>query len=566
MKGARRDRKLFRALWSAAVITLFLIFLVWFFGSIHKKNQTYCKPIPLDEGWTIETGNQTLRDQTLSDFSFEKATARGETVTIRRSLPKQLPERPSLRSLIYLSTVDVFVDGEQVYSYGWDIASKGGFVGSGYHFIELPFGSDGREISISFTAQTNGAMSNIPTPDILPTVYTYEEFYDEHVVLICCCIFLFSFGVILTIMGLLARIKKSTFAPIIHIGVFSFLIGYWALCNTKIIQLFSVDLSLNTSTEYMSLYFAMLPLLLLIIRLRSNAEKWKRRMLLVLCLMLLAFSLITTILHWTGRVFYSETIELFHILSVFEALGMLIACVQIRRKKEPQERILNIALLEILLVGVLDILRFNIQKYVFPDADHMDVSILPFGVLIFILLLIVSYVVGLYGSIIDQTEKETLTRLAYKDTMTDLYNRSMSEKLFQECDSGKEEYTLVNLDLNGLKKINDTFGHAKGDQLIRDFASILKTAFSGVGTIARMGGDEFVVVVRADQQERLNEALEALTALEAEESKKRDYEISSSYGIAKNTEIPGGTAEQLYRLADERMYEMKVRTKKQRTD
>ncbi len=562
----RRDRKVFRAIWSSVIIAGFLALLIWFFGSIHQKNETYCMPIKLDDGWTIEIGGKTYEDQILSDFSFEEPTAYGETVTMKRILPDLLPERSSLRALIYLSTVEVFLDDDLIYSYGRDIAARGGFVGSGYHFITLPEGSGGREIVISFTACSAGAMSNIPSPDILPTEYTYEEFYDENVLLICCCVFLFSLGVILTILGLLARIHKSTFSPLIHIGVFSFLIGYWSLCNTKIIQLFSVDLSLNTATEYMSLYFAMLPLLLLMIRLRSEAETWKKRMLLVLSIILLAFALITTYLHWSGKMFYSETIMAFHILSVFEAIGMLVASVQIRRKKTPQERILNIALMEILLVGIADILRFNVQKYVFPDADHMDISILPVGVLIFTLLLILSYVVGLYGSIIDQTEKETLTRLAYQDTLTDLYNRSMSEKLFKECDAEKESYTLVNLDLNGLKKVNDTYGHAQGDQLIRDYAEILKRSFKDVGIIARMGGDEFVVVVRGDQQKLVDEAVRKMIEMEEEESRDRDYEISSSYGIARSDEIADGSAEQLYRLADERMYEMKVRNKKQRVD
>ena len=566
MYKALRERKLFRTIWSSVIITIFLLLLVWFFGSIHQKNETYCVPLKLDDGWNIEIGDMVLEDQNLNEFSFEQPTAYGETVTIKRTLPDLLPERASLRALFYLCTIDVFLDGEPIYSYGRDIARQGGFVGSGYHFVNIPPESGGKEVAISFTACSDRAMSNIPAPDILPTEYTYEEFYDENVLLICCCVFLFSFGVILTIMGLLAHIRKSTFSPIIHIGLFSFLIGYWSLCNTKIIQLFSVDLSLNTATEYMSLYFAMFPLLLLMIRLRSEAERWKKCMLFVLCMILLTFALITTYLHWSGKVFYPETIMTFHILSVFEALGMLIACIQLRRKKTPQERILNIALMEILLVGVADILRFNVQKYVFPDVEHMDISILPFGVLIFILLLIISYIVGLYGSIIDQTEKETLTRLAYQDTLTDLYNRSMSEKLFQECDAGKESYTLVNLDLNGLKKVNDTYGHAKGDQLIRDYAEILKKSFENVGTIARMGGDEFVVVVRGEEQKRVEEAIRKMTALEEKESADRDYEISSSYGIAKSSDISGGTAEQLYRLADERMYEMKVRTKKQRVD
>ena len=219
-----------------------------------------------------------------------------------------------------------------------------------------------------------------------------------------------------------------------------------------------------------------------------------------------------------------------------------------------------------LITGVADILRFNVQKYLMPDREIMDVSILPFGVLIFILLLIISYLMGLYGSVIDETEKETLTRLAYQDTLTNLYNRSMSEKLFAECDAEQEDYTLINLDLNGLKKINDTYGHIQGDQLIKDFAVILTDAFSDIGTVIRMGGDEFAVVLRNVEERAVADAIKRMEQEAEEATRRSEYEISASYGIASRKEMPEATAEHVYKVADERMYEMKVRTKKHRTD
>ena len=81
MYNALRERKLFRALWSSLIITVFLVFLIWFFGSIHQKNETYCVPLKLDEGWTIEIGDAVFKDQNLDDFSFVRPTAYGETVT-----------------------------------------------------------------------------------------------------------------------------------------------------------------------------------------------------------------------------------------------------------------------------------------------------------------------------------------------------------------------------------------------------------------------------------------------------------------------------------------------------
>lgn len=554
-----------RVILTLIFLPLFLTALIWYAYSIHLLNMSYQEVVPLDRGWEITVGEETFSDCDLNTFAFKKPTALGEKILMKCRIPEEIPEVASIRVLLYLSTVKVTMDGETLYSYGLDLAEQGGFVGSGYHFIQLPTDAAGKEIRIELMACANGAMSDIPPVTILQTAYAYEEFYDRNIVSICCCIFLFTLGVILTFLGLLAQIQRSNLVPLVHIGVLSILIGYWALCNTKIIQFYSVDLSFNTATEYMALYYAMLPLLLLMLSLRKKAPRWKRTILKLVFILILVFALTTTILHFSGIVFFPESITIFHILAVMAAVGMLLASVGFRRNSPPQDRVLNLALLEILIAGVVDIARFNVQKYLMPDREIMDASILPFGVLIFVLLLIISYLIGLYGSIIDATEKETLTRLAYQDTLTNLYNRSMSEKLFAECDAGEEDYTLINLDLNGLKKVNDTFGHVQGDRLIKGFADILSNTFSDIGTVIRMGGDEFAVVLRNVDRSVIEEAIKQMESEEEKASREGPYEISASYGVVSRHEMPGATAEQIYKAADERMYEMKVRTKKARS-
>ena len=248
-------------------LPLFLGGLIGYVYSTHLVNVSYRQEVPLDTGWEITVGENTYEDCDLNRFAFSSPTRNGEKVMMTRLLPEKIPEVASVRALLYLCTVEVRMDGKTLYSYGKDLAAQGKFVGSGYHFIQLPQDAAGKEICIEIVAASNGAMSNIPPMTILPTEYVYEEFYDENIVSICCCIFLFTLGVVLTFFGLLLQIQKSNLIPLIHIGVFSILIGYWAQCNTKIIQFYSVDLSRNTATEYMALYFAMLPLLLLVLAL-----------------------------------------------------------------------------------------------------------------------------------------------------------------------------------------------------------------------------------------------------------------------------------------------------------
>jgi diguanylate cyclase (GGDEF)-like protein len=110
----------------------------------------------------------------------------------------------------------------------------------------------------------------------------------------------------------------------------------------------------------------------------------------------------------------------------------------------------------------------------------------------------------------DTTERtaaaEHIERLAYFDPLTGLSNRQrcieIAERLFAEGAREKECVAVVYLDLNSLKRVNDTFGHAMGDAVLRAFGARLIETVDGFGTeperllVARFGGDEFVIVLR----------------------------------------------------------------------
>jgi diguanylate cyclase (GGDEF)-like protein len=101
---------------------------------------------------------------------------------------------------------------------------------------------------------------------------------------------------------------------------------------------------------------------------------------------------------------------------------------------------------------------------------------------------------------------ERIERLAYFDTLTELPNRQRcietAEQLFEQAAQAQECVAVISLDLNSLKRVNDTFGHAIGDAVLRAFAARLAQTIGRFGPLAdrhiigRFGGDEFVVVLR----------------------------------------------------------------------
>ena len=121
------------------------------------------------------------------------------------------------------------------------------------------------------------------------------------------------------------------------------------------------------------------------------------------------------------------------------------------------------------------------------------------------------------------------------------------------------DYCIISIDLNGLKIVNDKFGHPSGDKYIKDFSKVLISTFGDVGMCARIGGDEFLVIIRDSVGKdielllgRMDSALNVMNALYPE------YQRSVATGHAFRHECGDkATSHEVYLLADQRMYEKK---------
>lgn len=134
-------------------------------------------------------------------------------------------------------------------------------------------------------------------------------------------------------------------------------------------------------------------------------------------------------------------------------------------------------------------------------------------------------------------------RLALTDELTRVGNR---RRLFRDLGAALDQGTAARLalfDLNGFKALNDTYGHAAGDELLADFGRRLADAVDGVGSAYRLGGDEFCVLLTADADAALQRAQEALVG----------KGVTASSG-AVELGVEAQDATQALRLADARMY------------
>ena len=162
-------------------------------------------------------------------------------------------------------------------------------------------------------------------------------------------------------------------------------------------------------------------------------------------------------------------------------------------------------------------------------------------------------------------QAEELHALSLKDELTGLYNRrgfyTLVEQQLKLAERTKTKLSLLFIDLDGMKIINDTYGHEEGDRALKRTAAMLKKSFRESDIIARLGGDEFVVLFVNDFRDGHAYVMDRLSDNIAIENQANPqlppYQIALSRGIAQYDPDNPVTLDELLSRADELMYQHK---------
>ena len=181
----------------------------------------------------------------------------------------------------------------------------------------------------------------------------------------------------------------------------------------------------------------------------------------------------------------------------------------------------------------------------------------------------VGKVLGCFAVTTDITERklveERIQRMAHHDSLTGLPNRLLfNDRLGQAISVAKRDsgqFALLYLDLDKFKPVNDALGHTAGDQLLQGVAARIRRQVRESDTVARVGGDEFIVILsdlanREHAETVANKIIAALSTPFQLESQKQCVDIGTSIGIAIYP-IDGRDADALVNAADAAMYSAK---------
>ena len=212
---------------------------------------------------------------------------------------------------------------------------------------------------------------------------------------------------------------------------------------------------------------------------------------------------------------------------------------------------------------------FLLADQVVSDAEVYSQKIadrlqfLEFCMVANVLVLLVILVIYQLQSRRLQNKYQKLSATAYVDVQTGLANKSSCEKKLQDQQWLDKKVGFLMFDMNNLKKVNDSLGHAAGDSMIQNFARILRLSVPDDHFIGRFGGDEFMVILQDSDISDLNSIIDTLDKNIADFNQGSNA-IQISYAVGKahtSCYVGNVTMKVLFERADYDMYQNKLADK-----
>ncbi|MQN01797.1 MAG: GGDEF domain-containing protein [Lachnospiraceae bacterium] len=559
-----------------AFAAFLVINVIWFFLSKRGGYSVF----PIDKGWQIKFQGRTYSNVSLDDKRFINLDSKkNDVITMKKKIDivskQNFQNRLTLRVYSRLSSLRVSViepggKEELLYYYGYDSDNyrTKDFLGSGYHFIQLPQRNYGVTLKIMEMASEDGAIVSLPEVQITPSNNTMENFVQERSVGTFISLFLILAGAVLTCAASGLCFVDPGFVDLALIGLFSGTSGMWSFCSMKSIELFTQDIRVDSLVELLSLYIFSIPLLALVLRTFKKISAFYK-ISFSLSILLDASLFIAAII--CQRLYIANVnvfLLPFHLIILFDVIVLELMSIKYWRKSSLSGKFFEGSVIVIIAATLAYLIYFYFSKTNGMGPNILERIIIPLELITMVVLILIGYVLRLYEKRYNYEERAKLRALAYHDDLTGLSNRNSGEETLSALDSVNEDYLIINMDLNFLKKTNDKFGHAGGDLYLKTFGKILRNVFSDAGIICRMGGDEFMVVYDKNIMDEglLEERFERMKNLERQTSASLPINITvdAAYGYAYSDELKDASGEDIYRLADQRMYQMKFESRKGR--
>ena len=348
-------------------------------------------------------------------------------------------------------------------------------------------------------------------------------------------------------------------------SLFMVLIGIWNACNYHLESLV-MDIELAAVLEQTCFFLAQGILFLIIDSIYGFSLRGSR-IIKSLAILTIPLTICSIILDQAGIISMVYWHPIFYGLSVIAATFLIyILVVQIINRTCSQTQFINLITLTFFICCIY---AHTIVSNYLSGTEIGNNKLLneafSYGAVVYIAGQMINYLTfSTYYTEFHKTN-ESLTHLAYTDALTGLKNRAALSNIILALNKDAQDFCLISLDLNGLKEINDSKGHDAGDRLLKEFAEVLNHIFGEIGDIIRIGGDEFIIILKNITSDTVDDCIMRMNvSLSNLDAKEPEINHTAAYGYAFRSECTGIIKDfhNTYMLADDKMYKCKEKQHK----
>lgn len=532
--------------WLASIPVMIVMIFCVVAGEIagHDMNRFYDISVAdIDSGWISEKGEEfKLSEMPYGNITVERSVE-GIVLTNKRLCMKSID-----------TFFEVLADGELIYHYYPELPPiLGESYGMYIHAVPIP--DDTNILTVKLTP----IYANAP-PALLNTVIEdpgmfMGDLFKEGISGFCLCLLMLTMGIGMIIIGLFSyRTPNNQPIEFFTLGFFGVLVAVWSVNDTLVLQTLTQNPAMIRLLNYVSLMF--LPYF--IVTFIASAANNPKTILLPILFVSVCINFVLNIsLTTLGISDYYDLVKISQAIIVAALCMAIYLIVSAIRQNRIERRFLLVLISGICVLGIgatIDLVRFRVTTNVIQGTSFYA----RMGTLIFIGL------IGIYlireNSRIQIEHRQELAQLAYTDRLTGLKNRlAFNEAEASILKNPDARCTIIQFDVNNLKKVNDMHGHFEGDRHISGAASIIRDCIKGSGDCYRTGGDEFIAIITGtDDESAAQNAIDQMKIMiqEYNSHEKPPILLSIAYGMAP-FRASEGSLEKAEQLADQRMYECK---------
>ncbi len=535
----------------STIILFFLIFLIYI-------GNTFSVSVSMPRVRT-EKGFEKKEDWTREIFAAGEGGFEEDTAVYTIKLPEEIMGKEDFIIYTIHQNIRVCIDEEEVYSIQWRKGRNafGKTPGIHWSYIDIMQEDSGKNITVYVTPAYSDKLTAVPEFYIGSKEAVVADIVKKDLYAFFISVGILLMGIILVVFWFVTYRNSRKNSNLLHLGVFSAILAVWLINELKSTVLVLSSPIVCSYISFISLLLLPIPFTLCARELFYDKSSISWKVLYVLSIVSIAIAVVLQVFDIKD---FRETVILAHIMilsvflvTIYHIIREIITIGFNRRLK------LNIAGITCCAAaGLLDIVVY----YMFKDRGQDMTLFCATTFLVYVSVLGVMAMRETYsmlekGKLANQYEK-----MAYHDQLTGLYNRAAYEELVDEVDVNASSCAIIMFDLNDLKKCNDVYGHAAGDEYIMLCAKMISEVFGNIGTCCRIGGDEFCAIVPEEKISYCEKALSDLDRrVEEANAQKREYEVHIAYGYAIYDKELDKELSDTRSRADANMYRMKFAMK-----